>query len=43
MAKLNIGFKGTCSCTEKHLSCITAKEWAKAQKASRKNFYETII
>jgi len=39
MTRLDIGFKRTCSCPENYLSCITAKEWAKAQAAVWEFFY----
>jgi len=38
--KLNINFKKTCSCSEKHINCLTAKEWVKGQVAIWDFYYE---
>ncbi len=37
---LNIGFKKTCGCSDKHLNCMTAKEWIKCQLGVWKFTYE---
>lgn len=37
---LKIGYKKTCDCNEKHISCITAKEWMTAM-CGIKEFYYT--
>lgn len=38
--KLNISFKKTCSCSEKHINCLSAKEWVKGQVAIWDFYYE---
>lgn len=39
-SKININFKKTCSCPEKHINCLTAKEWIKHQVAIWEFYYE---
>lgn len=38
--KLNIGYKKTCNCSDKHINCLTPKEWVKNQVALWEFFYE---
>ncbi len=38
--KLNINFKKTCSCSDSHINCLTAKEWARNQVAIWELYYE---
>ena len=38
--KLNIGYQRTCSCSGKHINCLSAKEWVKNQVAIWEFFYE---
>ena len=38
--KLNINFKKTCSCSEKHINCLTAKDWVKGQVTIWDFYYE---
>ncbi len=37
---LNINYKKTCSCPEKHINCLSAKEWVKGQVAIWEFYYE---
>ena len=36
---LNISYKRTCSCSEKHINCLTGKEWVKSQVAVQEFYY----
>ncbi len=36
---LNIGYKRTCSCSEKRINCLTGKEWVKDQVAIQEFYY----
>ena len=36
---LDVGFKRTCSCSEKHINCLTGKEWVKSQVAVQEFYY----
>ena len=38
--KLDINFKKTCSCPDKHINCLTPKEWIKGQVAIWELYYE---
>ena len=38
--RLDIGHERTCPCPANHISCITAKEWLKAQVTIQEFFYE---
>jgi DNA modification methylase len=38
--RLSLGHERTCSCKPTHLSCITAKEWLKAQVTIQEFYYE---
>ena len=38
--KLEIGYKKTCNCPEKHINCLEAKEWVRNQVAICEFFYE---
>lgn len=38
--KLDIGYHRTCSCSEKHINCLTAKEWVRNQVAIWEFYYE---
>lgn len=38
--KLNIDFKKTCTCSEKHINCLTAKDWVRGQVAIWDFYYE---
>jgi DNA modification methylase len=38
---LDLAHKRTCDCPEKHLNCMTAKEWLKSQVGVWQFFYET--
>jgi len=40
MSKLDIGFERTCECPDKHINCMTAKEWLKAQLGVWEFYYE---
>ena len=40
MERLDIGHERTCACPANHISCITAKEWLKAQVTIQEFFYE---
>lgn len=37
---LDINYKKTCSCPEKHINCLSAKEWVKGQVAIWEFYYE---
>jgi DNA modification methylase len=37
---LDIGYERTCQCPQKHINCMTAKEWLKAQIGVWQFFYE---
>ena len=37
---LEIGFTKTCDCSDKHINCLTAKEWLKAQIGVWQFYYE---
>lgn len=37
--KLDINFKKTCSCSNKHINCLTAKEWVRSQIAIWEFYY----
>lgn len=38
--KLNINFERNCSCSDKHINCLTAKEWVRNQVAVWELYYE---
>ncbi|MEM3432746.1 MAG: DNA methyltransferase [Candidatus Methanomethyliaceae archaeon] len=38
--KLQINYRKTCSCPEKHINCLTPKEWVKGQVAIWELYYE---
>ena len=38
--KLDINFKKTCSCSNSHINCLTAKEWVQHQVAIWELYYE---
>jgi len=38
--EITINYKKTCSCSDKHINCLTAKEWVKHQVAVWELFYE---
>lgn len=38
--KIDIGFRRVCSCPERHINCLTAKEWVKGQVAIWELYYE---
>ena len=38
--KIDINFKRTCSCSDSHINCLTAKEWIKGQVAIWELYYE---
>jgi len=38
--KLKINYKKTCKCSDKHISCISAKDWLKSQIAIQEFYYE---
>jgi DNA modification methylase len=38
--RIEIGHERTCACAASHISCITAKEWLKAQVTIQEFFYE---
>jgi DNA modification methylase len=39
-ARLEIGYRRTCSCPPTHINCLTAKEWLKSQLGVWEFFYE---
>ncbi len=38
--KIDINFRKTCSCSDSHINCLTAKEWVKGQVAIWELYYE---
>ena len=40
-SKLKIGYKKTCNCNEKHLNCLSPKEWVKSQVAIQPFYYQS--
>jgi len=38
--RLTINYKKTCSCSEKHINCLSGKEWVKGQVAIWEFYYE---
>lgn len=40
ISKLQIEYKKTCDCNEKHINCLTAKEWIKSQVAIQPFYYQ---
>ena len=40
ISKLQIDYKRLCKCNEKHINCLTAKEWVKSQVAIQPFYYE---
>lgn len=38
--KIDINFRKTCSCSDSHINCLTAKEWIKGQVAIWDLYYE---
>ena len=40
ISKLQIDYKRLCKCNEKHINCLTAKEWVKSQVAIQSFYYE---
>jgi DNA modification methylase len=40
IGKLEIGYKKTCNCTGKRISCVNGKEWTKGMVAIKEFFYE---
>jgi len=40
LKKLDIGYERTCQCPPKHINCMTAKEWIKAQIGVWQFYYE---
>lgn len=38
--KITVNYKKTCSCSPKHINCLTAKEWVRHQVAVWEFFYE---
>ena len=37
---LDINYKKTCDCSDKHINCLSAKEWVKGQVAVWEFYYE---
>ncbi len=40
MGKININFRKTCSCSDSHINCLTAKDWVRGQVAIWELYYE---
>jgi len=38
--KIDINFRKTCSCSDSHINCLTAKEWVRGQVAIWELYYE---